>query len=90
MNERIFTDLSPEQADGRSCVWCGTDYLTVDVPHVPVGFSDAGGQVFACVGACHGHAQALWIFEQKGLLAGLPELRRALEAERAARRRQQP
>jgi hypothetical protein len=25
MTEPIFTDLTPEQADGRSCIWCGTE-----------------------------------------------------------------
>jgi excisionase family DNA binding protein len=41
-----------KQADGMACVVCGADYLTVTVAHLPVGTSDTGSQVFACVGAC--------------------------------------
>ncbi|PNG93478.1 hypothetical protein SMF913_28943 [Streptomyces malaysiensis] len=42
--------LTPAQADGLACVACGADYLHIHVPHVPVGRSVTGSQVFACVG----------------------------------------
>ncbi|MGH3565440.1 MAG: hypothetical protein ACRDRH_05310 [Pseudonocardia sp.] len=48
----IITGLTTLQADGLACVTCGTDYLTVAAPHVPVGRSVTGSQVFACVGCC--------------------------------------
>lgn len=48
--EKIVTGLTPSQADGLACVVCGVDYLRVHVPHVPVGRSVTGSQVFACVG----------------------------------------
>jgi hypothetical protein len=48
--EEIVTELTPSQADGLACVVCGADYLRVHVPHVPVGRSGTGSQVFACVG----------------------------------------
>lgn len=87
MTEKVFTDLTAEQADGLACVWCGADDAD---EQVPVGFAETGSQVFACAGSCHGHVQAFRIFEEKGELASLTELRQALEAERAARRKQQP
>lgn len=42
--------LTPEQADGLACVYpgCGVSYLTGKVPHVPVGRSATGSQVFEC------------------------------------------
>lgn len=46
------TQLTPAQADGLSCVVCGADYLTVAVPHRPVGRSATGSQVFACTATC--------------------------------------
>ncbi|WP_273943746.1 hypothetical protein [Kutzneria chonburiensis] len=55
--ERIPFDinqLTPAQTDGLSCVVCGTDYLTVAVPHRPVGRSATGAQVFACSWTCAG------------------------------------
>lgn len=48
--EKIITGLSPLQADGLACVACGADYRRVRVPSVPVGRSETGSQVFACVG----------------------------------------
>jgi hypothetical protein len=48
--EKIVTGLTLLQADGLACVVCGADYLRVHVPHVPVGWSGTGSQVFACVG----------------------------------------
>jgi excisionase family DNA binding protein len=36
------------QADGLACVVCQADYLRVATPHVPVGRSHTGSQVFAC------------------------------------------
>lgn len=51
-HDTITTGLTPLQADGLACVACGADYLRVRVPHVPVGRSATGSQVFACVGCC--------------------------------------
>jgi hypothetical protein len=48
--ENIITWLTPVQSDGLACVVCGADYLRVRVPHVPVGRSGTGTQVFACIG----------------------------------------
>ncbi|MEV5302712.1 hypothetical protein [Amycolatopsis methanolica] len=48
--EAIITGLTVPQGDGLACVVCGADYLRVRVPHVPVGRSVTGSQVFACVG----------------------------------------
>jgi hypothetical protein len=48
--DAVITGLTPVQADGLACVVCGADYLHVRVPHVPVGRSRTGSQVFACVG----------------------------------------
>ncbi|MEY7972582.1 hypothetical protein AB8O38_11345 [Saccharomonospora xinjiangensis] len=55
--EKVITGLSPLQADGLACVVCGADYLCVRVPHVPVGRSVTGSQVFACVGCCADEAR---------------------------------
>jgi hypothetical protein len=41
--------LTPVQADGLAWAVCGADYLRVHVPHVPIGRSGTGSQVFACV-----------------------------------------
>jgi hypothetical protein len=54
--EKIVTGLTQVQADGLACVVCGAHYLRVHVPHVPVGRSGTGSQVFACVG-CRSHDQ---------------------------------
>jgi hypothetical protein len=51
-HDTIIAELSVLQADGLACVVCGADYLRVRVPHVPVGRSVTGSQVFACVGCC--------------------------------------
>ena len=40
------------QADGLACVSCGADYLTIRTPHVPVGRSRTGSQIFACASRC--------------------------------------
>jgi hypothetical protein len=45
----IMIGLTALQADGLACVVCGADFLRVRVPHVPVGRSVTGSQVFACV-----------------------------------------
>jgi hypothetical protein len=50
--DRIFTNLTERQAEGLACVVCGADYLTDTVPHVPVGRSHTGSQVFACQAGC--------------------------------------
>jgi len=51
-HDTIITRLTALQADGLACVACGADYLCVRIPHVPVGRSVTGSQVFACVGCC--------------------------------------
>ncbi len=56
--DRVWTDLSPEQADGVACVHCGISYILVGVPHRPVGRSDTGSQVFACTWIEHDQADA--------------------------------
>ncbi|MGH3623280.1 MAG: hypothetical protein ACRDQ5_16020 [Sciscionella sp.] len=55
--DTIIAGLTAPQADGLACVVCGADYLRVRVPHVPVGRSVTGSQVFACVGCCLDDAQ---------------------------------
>lgn len=55
--ETVITELSALQADGLACVACGADYLRVRVPHVPVGRSVTGSQVFACVDCCPDEVQ---------------------------------
>jgi mono/diheme cytochrome c family protein len=52
MAEQGITALTPLQADGLACVVCGADYFRIRDPHVPVGRSVTGSQVFACV-SCH-------------------------------------
>jgi hypothetical protein len=42
------TQLTAAQADGLACVECGADFLRSRVPHVPVGRSQTGSQIFAC------------------------------------------
>jgi hypothetical protein len=49
---RVYAGLSAAQADGLACVICAADYLTVRVPHKPVGRSATGSQVFACSDVC--------------------------------------
>jgi len=48
--EKIITGLTPLQADGLACVVCGANYLRIRVPHIPVGRSLTGSQIFACAG----------------------------------------
>jgi len=45
---RVVSGLDRLQADGLACVACGANYLDVVVPHVPVGHSETGSQVFVC------------------------------------------
>lgn len=52
--ETFYTGLSPLQADGLACVVCARDYLRCGGAAVPVGRSQTGSQVFACVGECSG------------------------------------
>ena len=56
-HDTIIAGLSPLQADGLACAACGAGYLRVCVPHVPVGRSVTGSQVFACVGCCPDQAR---------------------------------
>ncbi|WP_410670555.1 hypothetical protein [Amycolatopsis sp. cmx-4-68] len=46
--EWLPANLNDAQEDGLACVICGADYLTDNAPHVPVGRSKTGSQVFAC------------------------------------------
>jgi hypothetical protein len=48
----LDNSLTAAQADGLACVVCSADYLTVRTPHVTVGRSLTGSQIFACVGTC--------------------------------------
>ncbi len=52
MDERIWTGLSPAQADGLACVICAHDFRIRGSVSVPVGRSHTGSQVFACVDRC--------------------------------------
>ena len=52
MDERIWTGLSPAQADGLACVICAHDFRVRGSVSVPVGRSHTGSQVFACVDRC--------------------------------------
>ncbi|MGH3885210.1 MAG: hypothetical protein ACRDSZ_01360 [Pseudonocardiaceae bacterium] len=56
--DTIITRLTALQADGLACVACGADYFCVRVPHVPVGRSVTGSQVFACLGCPSDDRQA--------------------------------
>jgi hypothetical protein len=40
--------LTEAQADGRACVMCSGEQAAM----TPVGRSETGSQVFACLGAC--------------------------------------
>jgi len=57
MDERIWTGLSPAQADGLACVICARNFRIRGSVSVPVGRSHTGSQVFACVDRC-AHAAA--------------------------------
>ncbi|WP_236794390.1 hypothetical protein [Amycolatopsis sp. GM8] len=50
--DTIVARMTARQADGLACVSCGADCPHVHVPHVPVGRSVTGSQVFACIGCC--------------------------------------
>jgi hypothetical protein len=52
MGERVWRGLSPARADGLACVVCAADYLTVATARRPVGRSETGSQVFACLPGC--------------------------------------
>ena len=53
MGERIWTGLDVVAADGLACVLCGRSFLSRGSRvRLPVGRSDTGSQVFACVGDC--------------------------------------
>jgi hypothetical protein len=41
--------LSEAQKDGLACVGCNTDFSVSDVPSIPVGHSETGSQIFACI-----------------------------------------
>lgn len=50
--DTVMTGLTALQADGSACAACGADHLRIRVPHVPIGRSATGSQVFTCVGCC--------------------------------------
>lgn len=51
--ERIWTGLDAVTADGLACVFCGRSFRFRRSPvRLPVGRSQTGSQVFACVGDC--------------------------------------
>ena len=50
--DRVIGGLDRLQADGLAYVVCGANYLAVAMPHVPVGRSKSGSQVFACRLTC--------------------------------------
>jgi hypothetical protein len=52
--ERVMVGLTKTQADGLECVICGSPLLNVAEP---VGRSETGSQVFACVDCV---AEAHW------------------------------
>ena len=52
MDQRIWTGLSPAQADGLACVICAHDFRIRGSVSVPVGRSHTGSQVFACLASC--------------------------------------
>lgn len=52
MAERIWTKLSPAQADGHACVICSRNFHVRDPAAMAVGRSLTGSQVFACAGVC--------------------------------------
>jgi len=52
MSDRIWTELDPASADGLACVIRGRDLRTQGSVAVPVGRSQNGSQVFACIGHC--------------------------------------
>jgi hypothetical protein len=41
-------ELTPAQAAGLACVVCERHWADVDLPHVEVGSSPAGGPLYAC------------------------------------------
>jgi hypothetical protein len=45
---KVWEDLTELQADGLACIVCDTNYMQVAIPHLPVGRSTTGSQVFAC------------------------------------------
>jgi hypothetical protein len=51
-----INQLNPAQSDGLACVSCAVSYLTVRIPHRPVGRSHTGSQIFVCSPACPGGA----------------------------------
>jgi hypothetical protein len=76
MAERIWTGLDVLAADGLACVICGRGLLSRGSRvRLPVGRSQSGSQVFACIGDCAGMAetmpQVLTLPEQALAVAGM-------------------
>ncbi|MGB6164405.1 MAG: hypothetical protein WCF33_00725 [Pseudonocardiaceae bacterium] len=60
MAERIWTGLDVLAADGLACVICGRGLLSGrSRVRLPVGRSDTGSQVFACIGDCAAMAETM-------------------------------
>ncbi len=55
--DTIITGLTAPQADRLACMACGAGYFRVRVPHLPVGRSVTGSQVFACLDCCPDNVQ---------------------------------
>src|SRR4051794_35285953 len=86
-NRTVLTGLTPPQADGRACCWCGARTGRL----VPVGVSETGGRVVACAGGrdwgrpCQGLVWAFVGFHAAGLFDTVGEMRAELERRRAER-----
>jgi excisionase family DNA binding protein len=63
--EAVAAAQREAEADGRACVVCGVGFIRSGNSHAPVGRSEAGTQVFACVGRCEQRAAS----EQAGEVA---------------------
>ncbi|MGB6162024.1 MAG: hypothetical protein WBF75_05530 [Pseudonocardiaceae bacterium] len=60
MAERIWTGLDVLAADGLACVICGRGLLSRGSRvRLPVGRSQSGSQVFACIGDCAAMAETM-------------------------------
>lgn len=87
MSGPTLTGLTDLQADGIACVWCSATHDD----QVPVGYTEAGGQVFACAESCECVVRAfLRVFQPGGYVATLGELREAWERFAVVRDRARP
>jgi hypothetical protein len=81
MSERMWSGLSPAQADGLACVICGRGFRGSGWAWLPVGHSPTGSQVFACAGDCTRAATAPGpvLIPTQALIAAGAAFLRALE-----------